>query len=641
MSEQSNNRKALMTIWGETLDKEHVLPEYPRPQLIRKAGHRILNGEWEYAFTKTGESLPLHYDGKILVPFSPECVLSGVMRQLQPDEYLWYRRSVTLQGPSDSCADRVLLHFGAVDQSCIVFINGKKAGEHTGGYLPFSFDITELTGKEEQQLEIVVRVRDLSDTSWHARGKQKLKSGGMFYTAVSGIWQSVWLEWAPEKRVESILADWDGRKNAVRISVLGEGISACRFRIFSPALCTGEEDNVRAPEDAERFLENEIAACDAVPGETAVVSLPVVRLWSQDAPWLYYCRVSVPEGDEVISYFALRSFTLEKEGRVISPPALCSQEDGPESGSKKQVKESREKQAEMSPDPAAPRICLNHQVQFQYGVLDQGYWPDGIYTPPSEEALLFEIAGMKEFGFNMVRKHIKIETERWYYHCDRLGIAVWQDMVCGGGPLKSWYVTYLATLFTQIRMRISDRHLFLQSRTKQEGREEFEKEMLETIARLRSHPSIAAWVIFNEGWGQFETQRLTELARRTDPSRLIDQASGWFDQGGGDFRSIHHYFFRLLYEKEDRRGLVLSECGGFPWMEPGHSMDQNQYGYGKFKSQEEMNGAFTALMDRIRELEQDGFCAVVYTQWSDVEGEVNGIWTYDRKVRKIGKTGGF
>ena len=674
----------LYTIWGEQLNTEHVLPEYPRPQLIRSGLWESLNGLWEYAFTAGGATMPVLYDGQILVPFSPESTLSGVSRQLQPDEALWYHRLVTIPAPVDAPGARLLLHFGAVDQICTVYVNGNEAGTHTGGYLPFTIDITEFlytdtvpsepdrtdkplsSGQTDTAashtrsgngstssgmkpmdstvtFDLTVRVRDFSDTSWHARGKQKLNNGGMFYTAVSGIWQSVWTEWAPPLRINSVAADWDGRSDAMTVlvetnqdtamnpaagdnSAVGQSavptasasqqgdeshaLPHCRMQIYAPVLCHRAEDNVRVPEDAQRFLQKEILSIRIPVDQPAEVVLPSVQLWSQDAPWLYYCRVTMGD-DSIVSYFALRTFTIEPAER----PAAPLTQEVPVSG--------------------APRICLNHRPQFHSGVLDQGYWPDGIYTPPSDEAMLFDIKGMKDFGFNMVRKHIKIEPERWYYHCDRLGIAVWQDMVCGGGPIKSWYVTYFATLLTQLKLRISDRHLRLTSRENAEGRQAFEREMLETIRLLKAHPCIAVWVIFNEGWGQFDTNRLTDLARKADPTRLIDQASGWFDQGGGDFRSIHHYFFRLLYEREKTRALVLSECGGYPWMDPQHSLRQNQYGYGKFSSEEEMNAAFESLIQRIQHLKEEGFCGMVYTQWTDVEGEVNGIYTYDRKHQKI------
>ena len=303
--------------------------------------------------------------------------------------------------------------------------------------------------------------------------------------------------------------------------------------------------------------------------------------------------------DVVTSYFALRDFTVEPD------------QDG------------------------IPRICLNGQVQFQNGVLDQGYWPDGLYTAPSDEAYLFDILEMKKMGFNMLRKHIKIEPQRWYYHCDRLGMIVWQDMVNGGSCYKHWFVTYAATLLSRNNWKIPDNCLRLLSRTHKEGRKEFVHEMKKTIRLLKGHPSIAAWVIFNEGWGQFHARAITRIARECDKSRLIDQASGWFDQNGGDMQSIHHYFFKMKFAPEKERATVLSEFGGYSLRIPEHSAYSKLYGYGTFKNAADLKRAYERRMAEIRQQIPAGLCAAVYTQLSDVEEEVNGIFTFDREINKL------
>ena len=305
--------------------------------------------------------------------------------------------------------------------------------------------------------------------------------------------------------------------------------------------------------------------------------------------------------DQIISYFAMQKFSLEPDAET----------------------------------EGFPRICLNGKEQFQNGVLDQGYWPEGLYTPPCDEAFIFDITEMKKTGFNMVRKHIKIEPQRWYYHCDRLGIVVWQDMVNGGERYKHWFVTYLATVMSWLKIPMRDIYPSLLSRKNKAGRLEFVREMRETVYVLKGHPSIASWVIFNEGWGQFQTEDMTRLLREMDPDRLIDQASGWFDQGGGDFSSLHNYFFGLFIRPERKRASALSEYGGYSYPVSGHTACEKQYGYGACKTREELNKRCTERADKMRELISEGLCASVYTQWSDIEEEVNGVYTYDRKIRKI------
>ena len=589
--------KQLYTKWGRALDREHVLKEYPRPHMVRDS-YLNLNGEWEYAFTEKF-CKPDEYEGRILVPFSPESVLSGVDRQLQPDEYLWYRRMflISQEGQSQDRCCRRLLHFGAVDQSCVVFINGRQAARHTGGYLPFEADITAFLRPGEN--EIMLAVKDLSDTSYHARGKQKLARGGMFYTAQSGIWQTVWMEEVPEKYIQNVQAEPDFDAGKVRITVKADAdvpveILVRKPKVYNSPMCS--------PSDVTDLEMEELQVWGhawGMPGEKIEVSLSEVCPWTCEEPYLYYFTVIMGD-DRVESYFAMRTFTIESDRAGI------------------------------------PRICLNHQVQFQKGVLDQGYWPDGLYTAPSDEAFIFDIQSMKDTGFNMMRKHIKIEPQRWYYHCDRMGMVVWQDMVNGGGKYKPWFVTYAATVLSWRNWKIKDIYTKFLARQNKAGRLEFVKEMKETVELLKGHPCIAAWVIFNEGWGQFQTEDMTEIMRKQDPSRLIDQASGWFDQGGGDLQSLHNYFFKLRIKPEKRRATVLSEFGGYSLRQEGHSACLTQYGYGIYTDKRLLNKAYKKLDKEVEELIPEGLCASVYTQLSDVEEEVNGVFTFDREVRKIG-----
>ncbi len=596
--------KQLYTRWGKNLDRDHVLEEYPRPLLMRE-DYQILNGWWDYAFTIDYKQ-PQQYEGRILVPFSPETALSGVGRQLKPDEYLWYRRNFDLPGwDREKGQNRILLHFGAVDQSCEVRINGHKVKRHTGGYLPFEVDISRYA--QESANELIVAVKDLSDTSYHSKGKQKLNAGGMFYTAQSGIWQTIWLEKVPETYIKEIKTVPDIEKKIIRIKV-SSSYSTDKKNVDKLSRNLPIEIKIRKPGlypdpvvkpsqiSTEDMLETAVLA---VSDKWIEIPIESISLWNCETPYLYYFEVKLGD-DRAISYFAMRKFSLETK-----------------------VHEE------------FPRICLNGEVQFQNGVLDQGYWPESLYTPPSDAAMIFDIQEMKKTGFNMVRKHLKIEPQRWYYHCDRLGIVVWQDMVNGGSYYKHWFVTYGATLLSWLRIPMRDVYPRLLSREAKAGRLEFIREMKETIRLLGNHPSIAAWVIFNEGWGQFQTEDMTRIVRRLDPNRLIDQASGWFDQGGGDFSSLHNYFFKLFIRPERERASVLSEFGGYSYREPGHCAKEKLYGYGICKNKKDLEKRFLERWSGVRNLIPQGLSASIYTQWTDVEEEVNGVFTYDREVRKI------
>jgi Beta-galactosidase/beta-glucuronidase len=569
----------LYTQWGEQLDPEHVLEEYPRPQL-RRNNYTILNGLWNYSITKE-VTRPEQFDGTILVPFSPESVLSGVNRQLKPGEYLWYQR--TLQVNKKWKDERCILHFGAVDQYCEVYINGQKTSDHMGGYLPFSIDITDKLTEGENDLS--VRTADDSDTSYHSRGKQKLNRGGMFYTAQSGIWQTVWLEWVPDLYITSLQITPNVEEGTVHVSIfLNDDFQQDKISdIVFKAEILDEQNIVSQSENNTQFI---------------TIPLKSFVYWSPEMPKLYGLVITVGE-DRIESYFAMRKVEI-KTGQ-----------DG------------------------VPRIYLNHEPYFQNGLLDQGYWPDGLYTAPSDDAMIYDIMKARELGFNMLRKHIKIEPLRWYYHCDRLGMLVWQDMVNGGEKYRLWLVGYLPTLFPGIASRIRDRHYRLFGRANAQGRKEWQSECRETVTLLYNSPSIIVWVPFNEGWGQFDARKAYELIRELDMTRLVDHASGWFDQTCGDFESIHNYFHPMRAAVK-KRPFILSEYGGYACYLQKHSFSDQIYGYRIYVTTEELNKAYHHLLERdIRDLIDTGLSAGVYTQLSDVEDEVNGLLTYDRKICKV------
>ena len=626
----SKQSHQLYTVWGEHLDPAHVLEEYPRPQL-RRDNYTILNGYWDYAFTEAEAECPKAWDGKILVPFSPESALSGVNRQLQPEEALWYQRSVLISETgkyieehhsgtqSDELEkkpavvpERTLLHFGAVDQSCTVFVNGREVGCHKGGFYGFSFDITEALKVGENTL--TVKVRDVSDTSWHSRGKQKLKNGGIFYTAQSGIWQTVWMERVPQTYIRNLWITPRYDEAAVEISVeMSDGVDCFpEKRIdraensLSAAGRIGSEQEEKRGTDKKkgrklcveiRDGENTIFVGEFT-GSNFIIPIPDMKAWTPESPFLYDLTVTVGE-DKVDSYFAMRCFTKETDGKGI------------------------------------PRLCLNHKPYFMNGVLDQGYWPDGLMTAPSDEALIYDIETIKKLGFNMLRKHCKLEPMRWYYHCDRLGMIVWQDMLNGGTDYHMAGVCYLPTILPGIR--IKDSHYGFFSRLDAEGRQEWRDECEMTVRQLYNCPSVGAWVVFNEGWGQFDAEAGVELVRSLDQTRLIDQASGWFDQRGGDMRSVHNYFRRQKVEKDKYgRAFVVSEYGGYAWCVPGHSYSEGVFGYRNYTDKDALDAGYRRLMDEeILPLVEKGLAGAVYTQVSDIEEEVNGLMTYDRKIIKI------
>ena len=567
--------EAMLTPWGEALDREHPLPEYPRPQL-RRNSYLNLNGIWEYAITKTAEK-PAAMQGEIVVPFSPETPLSGVGHILQPDEYLWYRRSVTLP-EGFFRGGRLLLHFGAVDQRCTVWVNGQEAGSHTGGYLPFALDVTELIEGDAFTLEL--RVTDPTDTGSLSRGKQRLKNTGIWYTPQSGIWQTVWMECVPENYLRSLRITPKPEENAVHIRLEADDPAMAAVTICRDGgiIAEGQTD-----ENGESTL--------TIPAEE-------LRLWSPENPFLYDAAITLAGGDKVESYFGMRAFGIGKDEKGL------------------------------------PRLLLNGKPYFQNGLLDQGYWSDGYYTAPADEAMIHDIAEMKRLGFNMLRKHIKVEPLRWYYHCDRLGMLVWQDMMNGGesySPLSIY-------VFSNLGLRVKDDRYRYFSRSDEAGRTHYYEELGQMIDLLYNTVSLALWVPFNEGWGQFDALKAAEFIRKRDDTRPIDHASGWYDQGGGDIKSIHWYF-RPYHHKQppkEQRPICLTEYGGYNCAVPGHCWGEGaEFGYKKIADPAEFNRAFQKLMEeQIIPAKERGLAAAVYTQVSDVEGERNGLLTYDRKVCK-------
>ncbi len=550
----------MKTVWTDPVDRNAPLPEYPRPQMVR--GHWMsLNGAWEYAISDS-KVIPGRFDGTITVPFSPEAPLSGVGRSLAAGQYLWYRRELSV--PEEYAGRRLILHFGAADQIADVWVNEKHLVTHVGGYLPFEADVTSALA--DGRLSIVVRVTDDTDRGFHTRGKQKTKRGGIWYTPQSGIWQSVWLEAVPQSYIRSlrITPFFDDAEVGVTADIVGGETAYAHFG--------GESYELPAR-----------------------IPVPDFEAWSPEHPKLYDFRVSCGE-DEVKSYFAMRKFSVEKDGAGV------------------------------------PRLFLNNEPYFHNGVLDQGYWPDGLYTAPTDEALVRDILTAKESGFNMLRKHIKVEPLRWYYHCDRLGMLVWQDMPCGGGRYSPAVVS--APLVTGIHLRDNAYGIF--GRDDAAGRQEFENELIDMVNHLYSCPCIAMWVIFNEGWGQFDAKKMTDAVRFVDNTRTIDHASGWHDQGVGDVKSEHVYF-RPYRFRADRKGraVVLSEFGGYARAVEGHCFGDKSFGYKKTESADKLALALEELFQKqIRPAKERGLAAAVYTQLSDVEDEINGLVTYDRAVVK-------
>ncbi len=559
----------LKTRWAKEVSPQNALPEYPRPQMVRKEWMN-LNGLWDYAIVGKDVAIPEKYDGKILVPFPVESALSGVMKRVGDNSKLWYRRTFELSPAFKG--HRTLLHFGAVDWQTTVTVNGKHVGAHRGGYDPFTFDITDALKPGGEQ-EMIVSVWDPTNAGPQPRGKQVNKPGGIFYTPVTGIWQTVWMEPVSKFHVNSLTATPDIDKKQVTIHVDVTDMPA------------GGLVKIEAMRDGE------MVSANAAAGTDVILRMGDVKLWSPEQPALYQLRVALldpnsgqtdgqrinPTVDEVDSYFAMRKIALGKDDKGIT------------------------------------RLMLNNKPVFQMGPLDQGFWPDGIYTAPTDDALKYDIEITKKLGFNMIRKHVKVEPDRWYYWCDKLGLLVWQDMPAGDkgvGPGKG-----------EIQKDPS-------------AAREFEGELKAMIDALRNHPCIVQWVVFNEGWGQYDTIRITDWVKQYDPTRLVDCASGWNDMPSGDVHDMHKYPAPGMFPVEEKRAMVLGEYGGLGLPVEGHMWEKKTWGYRVMSDPGQLTRKYVSFSRMLADLEKKGLCAAVYTQTTDVETEANGLLTYDRAVIK-------
>ena len=558
----------IKTSWGEQLDPKNVLPEYPRP-IMERNNWKNLNGLWKYAITPKGTPAPAAYQGDILVPFAVESSLSGVGKMINEKEELWYQR--TFDVPSAWRGKQILLHFGAVDWKAEVWVNDEKVGEHTGGFTPFYFDITSVLNKGNNDL--VVKVWDPSDRGEQPRGKQIANPHGIWYTPVTGIWQTVWLEPVATQYITNLKTTPDIDNNSVKVEVAANTTSA---------------DKVEVKVFDGKNLVAKGAALNGVPVELAMPAN--AKLWSPDSPFLYNMEVTLYKDgkaiDQVKSYTAMRKYSIRKGQNGIT------------------------------------RLQLNNKDYFQFGPLDQGWWPDGLYTAPTDEALVYDLKKTKDFGYNMVRKHVKVEPARWYTHCDQLGLIVWQDMP-NGGPSPQWQARNYFNGTEVIRSAASEAN--------------YRKEWKEIIDCLYSYPSIAVWVPFNEAWGQFKTPEIVAWTKEYDPSRLVNPASGGNHYTCGDILDLHHYPGPNMFLYDPRRATVLGEYGGIGLVVEGNTWvnDKKNWGYVKFNTSDEVTNEYIKYGKHLLELIQKGFSAAVYTQTTDVEGEINGLMTYDRKVIKM------
>ena len=556
----------IRTPWAEQVNPDNVLPEYPRPQL-RRTEWRNLNGLWQYALTEKGLPEPASWDGEILVPFAIESALSGVGRVPTDNQELWYRREFTV--PRSWRSRRVMINFGAVDWRAEVYVNGALAGVHEGGYTPFSVDATPFLKHGRQVLTL--RVYDSTDQGYQPRGKQVSRPRSIWYTSVTGIWQTVWMEPVNDNHITAVLPVADIDRLLLNVTVQTSADS------HDVAYVTLLEDG------------KQVAAGCGVVGQNIVLHVPDARLWSPDSPFLYDMKVTLKRGgkkmDEVLSYAAMRKISRIKDAQ------------------------------------GHWRMQLNNRTLFQYGPLDQGWWPDGLYTAPTDEALRFDIQKTKDLGFNMIRKHVKVEPARWYYHCDRLGMLVWQDMPSGDMG-NEWEPREF--------MGGTDR-----DRT-EESAANYYREWQEIMDLCMPFPSVVMWVPFNEAWGQFDTEDVVAYTQQYDPSRLVNQSSGGNFRHVGDITDLHNYPQPDMYLYDTERVNVLGEYGGIGWPVEDHLWwNRRNWGYIRFNSSEEVTAEYVRYSGMLKDLVAKGFSAAVYTQTTDVEGEVNGLMTYDRKIMKM------
>ncbi|MBD3229268.1 MAG: beta-galactosidase [Candidatus Lokiarchaeota archaeon] len=552
----------LITRWANKVDPNNPLPAHPKPQLKRDEWFN-LNGLWDYAIVPKNHSDVSEFDGKILVPFPVESPISGVKKTLRPKDRLWYRRYFSI--PSSWSGRKVLLHFGAVDFRATVYLNNIKLGIHEGGYTPFTFEISQYL---QDINELKISVWDPTGKGCQERGKQLLRNFLIYYTAVSGIWQTVWLEPVNNIYIENLKLKTDIENEILEVHIkIAGNISNIRSRIII------KDPNNKIINSNIFHIEDKIQ-----------LDVPDTILWSPENPYLYNLEIELLKDDIIVdkieSYFGMREISIKKDSNEIT------------------------------------RIYLNNKSIFQYGVLDQGYWPDGLYTAPTEDALKYDIEIAKELGFNMIRKHVKIEPALWYYHCDKLGMLVWQDMPNGG------------------------RYLFIIGKKRNKKcKKIYYKTLKSMINLLYNSPSIVVWVPFNEGWGQFETAQVTDFIRNYDSNRLIDSASGWKDRKVGDIKDIHAYPGPKIPKLEDKRVAVLGEFGGLGLKIDDHVWKNKKFkwSYKKSKDSKTMETKYTNLVSDLKPLKKIGLSAAVYTQITDVEGEINGLITYDREVIKIDK----
>ncbi|MHC5076143.1 MAG: glycoside hydrolase family 2 protein, partial [Planctomycetota bacterium] len=552
---------SIMSRWAKEVTPGNVLKEYPRPIMVREKWMN-LNGLWDYALTAKDSQAPEQADGKILVPFPVESALSGAGKRVTPDQKVWYYRKFEI--PEEWIESRILLHFGAVDWETTIYVNEKEVGAHRGGYDPFSIDITEALNSEGEQ-EILVEVWDPTDEGYQPVGKQTLDPRGFWYTAVTGIWQTIWLEPVPQTYIGNLKATPDVNKEVIRFDV--EVVGPHHNWVLGIDIKSDKGTGILATEETFR-------------GQTYELHIPEPKLWSPDSPHLYDVEIYLksPEGvvDKISSYFGMRKISMVRDSEGVL------------------------------------RIALNNEIIFQYGTLDQGWWPGGLYRAPSDEALRYDIEVMKKAGFNMLRKHGKVEPQRLYYWCDKLGLLLWQDMTPGDSS-GEWG---------------TDRS--------SESAEQFELELERMISALYNHPSIITWVIFNEGWGQYDTPRLTQKVKKLDPSRLVDNASGFMDKGVGDIHDVHGYPGPTGAPREEGRALVLGEFGGLGLPVEGHQWIKREgWGYRSFKNADELYENYAALLVKLKPYISRGLCGAIYTQITDVEKELNGLMTYDRAVIKM------
>ena len=560
----------IKTAWAEQVNPQQVLPEYPRP-IMERADWQNLNGEWDYAIRPKGEVEPATFDGKILVPFAVESSLSGVQQLVGEANELWYKR--TFQVPSAWKGKEILLHFGAVDWQADVFVDDVLIGSHVGGYTPFSLNVTPYLSAKSATHKLVVRVWDPSDKGYQPRGKQVSNPEGIWYTPVTGIWQTVWLEPVNASHITAIKAIPDVDKQVMHVTV-----SACSPSLASDIIEVELLDKGQV-----------IASAKGVQGKELRLAVNQPTLWEPSNPYLYDMKVRLTKNgravDEVKSYTAFRKISTVRDAQGLM------------------------------------RMCLNDKPLFQYGPLDQGWWPDGLYTAPTDEALLYDIKKTKEWGFNMIRKHVKVEPARWYYHCDKEGILVWQDMPSGDMD-NQWAPRVYNGGTDRQRTEASIANYY--------------QEWKEIMDLCISNPSVVVWVPFNEAWGQFDTEKVVAWTQAYDPSRLVNPASGGNHRPCGDILDLHNYPGPDMFLFDPIRVNVLGEYGGIGLAVEDHLWwNKRNWGYIQFKNSDEVTAEYVKYAKMLKSFVKKGFSAAVYTQTTDVEGEVNGLMTYDRKVIKI------